>query len=84
MTQQTSVDLPVEDQVISGCCHHWVIQPATGPVSEGKCQNCGESRGFKNYVEASTWGADKSARRDTSMVMKVVSGEAGEEDEGEE
>ena len=33
------------------CCHHWVIQPANGPVSRGECQNCGEEREFRNSVE---------------------------------
>ena len=36
------------------CCHHWVIQPADGPVSNGSCQVCGETREFKNYVESAT------------------------------
>ena len=38
------------------CQHHWVIQPADGPFSNGSCQVCGEVREFKNYVESATWG----------------------------
>jgi len=34
------------------CIHHWVIQPANGPVSNGACQICGENREFENYVES--------------------------------
>ena len=41
---------------VSTCRHHWVIQPADGPVSNGSCQVCGETREFKNYVESATWG----------------------------
>lgn len=37
------------------CKHHWVIQPASGPVSDGECQRCGETREFKNYVEGRDW-----------------------------
>ena len=38
------------------CAHHWVIQPANGPESQGECQACGEIRRFKNYVEGGRWG----------------------------
>ena len=68
MAQSTSVHTPeVEEAVaeINGvetnrCCHHWVIQPAEGPVSDGSCQVCGEVREFKNYVEAATWGDSRT------------------------
>ena len=72
MTQRASPTPPAEDQQTPGCCHHWVIQPATGPVSQGKCQNCNEVREFKNYVEASTWGDDKGKSRSTPEVAKAA------------
>ena len=62
MTQETPTT-PSEVQPPMGCRHHWVIQPATGPVSQGMCQICGQAREFKNYVEASTWGDDRAAGR---------------------
>ena len=34
------------------CAHHWIIESANGPVSQGQCQNCLEVRGFKNFVDA--------------------------------
>ena len=34
------------------CAHHWVIEPANGPVSQGACQVCGEVRGFKNFIDS--------------------------------
>jgi len=43
-------------EAVEVCRHHWVIQPADGPVSNGACQVCGEIREFKNYVESATWG----------------------------
>ena len=54
---------PTEGQEPVGCRHYWVIQPVTGPVSQGLCQTCGQTRDFKNYVEASTWGDDRAAGR---------------------
>ena len=87
MTQQAPiteppVNEPVEEQAGPQCCHHWVIQPATGPVSSGVCQICGEVREFKNYVEASTWGDDKGASRTKKVVKEAVasSSENGEEE----
>ncbi len=41
--------LKVEDDTDS-CCHHWLIEPAAGPVSLGNCLNCGETREFQNSI----------------------------------
>ena len=30
--------------------HHWQIEPADGPTSEGYCLNCGAVRQFQNYI----------------------------------
>ena len=57
MAQRTAIAPENNDEpVVSTCRHHWVIQPADGPVSNGVCQVCGETREFKNYVESATWG----------------------------
>ena len=32
------------------CCHHWVIEPADGPISLGVCRKCSESREFRNSI----------------------------------
>lgn len=29
--------------------HHWVIDEAEGPTSQGRCINCGAERTFRNY-----------------------------------
>ena len=84
MTQQTPVNQPAEEQEAPSCMHYWVIQPATGPVSQGSCQNCGETREFKNYVEASTWGDDKSSRNSAANASKVVAAATDQSDEGED
>ena len=71
MAQELTTVAAVEEQRLPACRHHWVIQPATGPVSPGVCQTCGEVREFKNYIEASSWGDDRASgrsRADTSTV----------------
>ena len=37
-------------QTVLECRHYWIIEPAKGPVSQGECQNCGESREFQNSI----------------------------------
>ena len=88
MAQRTTIapELGIEIEstpAVAGCRHHWVIQPATGPVSAGVCQVCGESREFKNYVEASTWGDDKSASRTRNQVVEETVADHIEKDEEE-
>jgi hypothetical protein len=81
MTQQASITTQAEEQNLPGCRHYWVIQPATGPVSQGVCQHCGENREFKNYVEASTWGDDKSSNRSGAYVSQSVADRQEEDTE---
>lgn len=46
--------------IASNCAHHWVIDRANGPVSEGVCQRCEEKREFSNSAEpASLWTASQ-------------------------
>ena len=54
-------DKLTEAGAASSCCHHWIIQPAVGPVSEGTCQKCGEVKEFKNSIDYET---DWANRRD--------------------
>ena len=37
---------------MSTCSHYWVIKPADGPESLGKCKYCKEKRQFQNWVDA--------------------------------
>ena len=46
----------VEAPKVIPCAHYWVIESANGPVSQGACLECGEVRGFKNFIES--WNAD--------------------------
>ena len=54
------------------CQHHWVIQPADGPSSDGSCQVCGEIREFKNYVESATWGDSRLAVKSSANNSGAV------------
>ena len=66
MAQQESTPAATTDAATATCCHHWAIQPATGPLSQGVCQLCGEVREFKNYVEAATWGDSRLSNKTNS------------------
>ena len=83
MAQQTSIPPTGELENPVQCRHHWVIQTATGPMSQGVCQLCGLVREFQNYVEAATWGDTRLARRaaadDAKTVVEPVSDDPDEE-----
>ena len=61
------------EAAVEVCRHHWVIQPADGPVSNGSCQICGENRQFKNYVESATWGESRIASNNASTTVQSTS-----------
>ena len=61
------------EAAVEVCRHHWLIQPADGPVSNGSCQICGENRQFKNYVESATWGDSRIASKDASTTVESTS-----------
>ncbi len=78
MAQHTTIapEPEIEDNAaadIAVCRHHWVIQPADGPVSNGACQICGENREFKNYVESATWGDSRIASKNSAASASVES-----------
>ena len=41
---------PVEFSTIVQCRHHWIIESAEGPLSQGVCQNCHEFKEFQNSI----------------------------------
>ena len=51
MSLQQELKPEAETQIGYACCHHWIIQPAQGPVSMGQCQKCSEIREFNNFIE---------------------------------
>ena len=40
--------MQVEQQT---CRHHWIIQPAEGPMSLGVCRLCLEEKEFQNAID---------------------------------
>ena len=88
MAQRTIAPTPeVEDNAaaaVAECRHHWVIQPADGPVSNGACQICGENREFKNYVESAIWGDSRIASKNSSASNAVVSTSDDEDVSGQD
>jgi len=35
--------------MVKKCCHYWVIAPANGQRSKGRCKLCGIEKKFYNY-----------------------------------
>lgn len=31
--------------------HHWLIEEAEGPISNGECKHCGANKDFRNWLE---------------------------------
>ena len=39
-----------KEALLTVCRHHWIIEPANGPVSRGVCRTCQETRQFRNSI----------------------------------
>ena len=52
------------------CSHHWLIEPADGPTSNGSCQRCGETKEFTNSLIAPLTkdGSDKQIKETTEVI----------------
>ena len=50
LVENEAVTAVVEEKTGSVCAHHWVIEPANGPISWGVCQICHEGKEFKNSI----------------------------------
>lgn len=53
------------------CCHHWLIEPATGPVSKGVCKFCGEVREFQNILHDLSPKDDISASFENDDIVFI-------------
>ena len=47
---QEAIGEALEEQPVSSCRHHWIIEPANGPTSRGICRNCRQSKWFNNSI----------------------------------
>jgi hypothetical protein len=61
------------------CCHHWIIEPALGPTSEGTCKLCGAKKTFLNVVEEAV-----SKSNITKLFAPEESSHNGKEEDDEE
>ena len=54
------------------CTHAWEIETADGPMSVGRCRNCGEQGEFQNFIDADQYesGATKAARAQARALAK--------------
>ena len=61
-------DRVAEEPTIPQCLHHWVIETADGPTSEGICRKYAEVKTFANYVAQNTWSNQGDPTTSASQV----------------
>ncbi|SUZ66023.1 uncharacterized protein METZ01_LOCUS18877 [marine metagenome] len=50
LVENQAVTAVAEEKAELVCRHHWVIEPANGPISWGECQICHEGKEFQNSI----------------------------------
>ena len=50
LVENVAAQVVLAEQTEPTCRHHWVIEPANGPVSWGECQICHEGKEFRNSI----------------------------------
>ena len=60
------------------CAHHWIIDPASGPESKGRCKKCGAEMVFQNY-----WN-DEVFKENTNFLLDFNRWETVYEPKGED
>jgi len=55
-----------------GCCHHWLIERATGPSSRGVCKFCTEEREFSNRLAVLPKEREESIVWRQASVMEII------------
>lgn len=58
---------------MSACRHHWLIEPANGPTSRGRCRLCGDERDFRNSHGGDWLVASKA---DAALIARLKREEA--------
>lgn len=54
------------------CQHHWLIEPAGGPTSKGRCRLCGEERFFRNSLDSLGWERDMPVITDSPRTRPAT------------
>ena len=50
VTREEPVAVVEQERHVPTCRHHWIIEPANGPISMGECRNCHSVREFYNSI----------------------------------
>ena len=80
---QTVQDPAVESG--PACVHYWIIDIPSGPVSNGVCRRCGETREFSNYVDSYTgWDETRYYNHRSPEERYPVRKLVGDSEEAEE
>lgn len=68
------------------CEHFWQIDAPNGPISEGTCSKCKQTREFQNSIQTSGWDRGNSAARKKAAEAAAARarGTAGKEPEKKE
>ena len=53
-TDQITIEAKQPESLPGLCVHYWLIGAPEGPVSQGTCRKCGETREFTNVLEPDT------------------------------
>jgi len=52
------------------CPHHWIIEPADGPLSLGFCKLCGKERWFRNSLPELDRHYDMVREKERPVVLR--------------
>ena len=52
-----------QEETLSECQHHWLIDSPNGPTSVGVCKICGSHQEFPNSLGAAGWERDTPSER---------------------
>ena len=65
------------------CAHHWVIEAANGPKSNGVCQRCGAERVFDNTVNGTNWTSGWQSQNQREQTIETTEEPTYDEEEEE-
>ena len=60
---ETNLIYFVETAEQAACRHRWLIEPVSGPTSQGRCKFCNLTRSFFNHAEDTQAESPADARR---------------------
>lgn len=66
-----------QEEAVSECVHHWMIESPNGPVSMGTCKVCGESSEFKNSIQGSGWDRESPQSKRARQAKANAAANAG-------